>query len=239
MSAWGVDGCKAGWLAITTEGNNYSYGVYPSFADLISNNSGFDTCLIDIPIGLSSVSAPRTIDQKMRKELAGRASTVFPVPCRKAVYADTHDEAKLANLEIEGKSVPIQSFCISPKIRELDVYVSQLPKSKIIEGHPEISFKYLNGGVVLQSTKSSKAGLEERLSILEKYNRKAPDIYCKVFQNTLRKHVSRDDIVDAICLSVSVELAKNCLSFLTDENFTDEKGIEIKIGYYDPIRDLN
>jgi len=231
---WGIDGCKAGWLAVTTYGNNYRYGVYPSFAELIAKNSGFEICLIDIPIGLASTGVPRTIEQRMRKELPKRASTVFNVPCRKAVYADTHETAKLANLETVGQSVPIQSFCISPKIRELDLYVAEHPKDKIIEAHPEISFKYLNDGVVLLSRKTSKSGLEERLSILEKYNRKAPDIYNKILKNTLRKHVARDDIVDAICLSVSLELASDGLSYLTDENDFDERGIGIKIGYFDP-----
>lgn len=230
----GIDGCSAGWLAIYTRGNNYQYGVYSSISELYSKNPELDICLIDVPIGLSSMNHIRTIDGLMRKELRGRASTVFSTPSRKAAYSDTYGAAKNNNFEIERKSLSKQAFCITPKIREVDEFISTKPSLKLIEAHPEISFKYLNEGRVLKSRKSQVTGIEERLAILEKYNSKTPDLYQKVVKNTLRKHVKRDDVLDAICLSVSLELGMQNLNFLRDENLVDERGIEIKIGYYDP-----
>ena len=170
----------------------------------------------------------------MRGELNGRASTVFNAPTRDAVYSLDYDSAKLANLSVEGKSLSKQSFCITPKIKEVDQFVSLNSDLEVIEGHPEVCFKFLNESKIVQSKKSSKVGIEERLSILENYNQKAPDLYRKILAQTLRKNVQRDDIVDAICLAVTLELASDGLSYLTDENPRDEKGINIKIGYVDP-----
>jgi len=170
----------------------------------------------------------------MRKELKGRASTVFTTPCRKAVYSDSYAVAKSENIAVEGKSLSKQAFCISPKIREIDEFLLNNNSPILIEAHPEISFKYLNDGNVLLSKKSKPIGIAERLSILERYNSKAPDLYNRILENTLRKHVKRDDIVDAICLSISMELGRSELNFLEDENTSDERGIEIKIGYFDP-----
>lgn len=230
----GIGGCSAGWLVISTLGNNYKYGVFSSIQELSDKHPEARACLIDVPIGLSSKAKPRTIDARMRKELKGRASTVFTTPSRKAVYANSYVEAKDINTTIEGKSLSKQAFCISPKIKEVDKFLRQSPSLKLVEAHPEISFKYLNGGRVLKTQKSKPDGIEERLSILEIYNRKTPDLYKKILQNTLRKHVKRDDIVDAICLSISMELGAQKLQFLRDDNTFDERGIEMKIGYFDP-----
>jgi len=230
----GIDGCSAGWLAISTQGNSYKYGVFSTIDELHAKHLETQVCLIDVPIGLASRAKPRTIDAKMRKELTGRASTVFTTPCRKSVYAGSYDEAKSINKAVEGKSLSKQAFCITPKIREVDEFLLKNPNLKLIEAHPEISFKYLNDGGVLRSRKSKPEGIEERLSILERYNRKTPDLYQGILGNTLRKHVRRDDILDAICLAISMELGAQKLQYLKDENAVDERGIEMKIGYFDP-----
>lgn len=167
----------------------------------------------------------------MRKELRGRGSTVFNAPSRKAIYANSYDDACKNNLEIEGKKLSKQTFAICPKIKEADLFISRNSGIDIIESHPEICFKNLNEGRVLQTKKKTTDGLKERLSILKNYNPKTSQIYEKILSQTLRKNVARDDILDAICLSVVLEKANDTLNFLHDENLEDEKGIKIRIGY--------
>jgi predicted RNase H-like nuclease len=78
----GVDGCKAGWIAVFNNKGKYSYEIFRVFSDLMGKNTSLKRMLIDIPIGLSSEGYPRTIDANIRKELGSRSSTVFNAPCR-------------------------------------------------------------------------------------------------------------------------------------------------------------
>lgn len=232
MSIAGIDGCKKGWLLVKYS-NNYSFGVYQNISELIKDNEDLKRILIDIPIGLSSKKLERTIEKKLRSELKNKHSSVFNPPCREALYEKDYITAKQKNIEIEGKSLSIQSYNISKKIKEIDEYLSLNPQIEIIESHPELCFKYLNNGNILLSKKSKYNGLQERKNILFGYDEKLKDLFELIENNTLRKDVARDDISDAICLCLVNKLgSKENLSFIKDIIASDEKGIKIKLAYY-------
>ncbi len=228
----GVDACKAGWMMVKSVEETYAFGLWEGIEDMVGQNADIQRFLIDIPIGLGSASHPRTIDQKLRRELGKRSSTVFNAPVRKAVYAENYAEAKAKNLSVEGKSISIQSFNICPKIKETDEFLLQNDDIEMIESHPELCFKYLNDGKVVLSKKSTPEGAKERLAILRKYDATIPKLFEKILSETKRKQAKKDDILDAICLCLVNRLAAEKLNFLADENFTDEKEIEMKIAYF-------
>lgn len=231
----GVDGCKAGWIMVKHCRADYTFGVYSSISEMFSANSDLQRVLIDIPVGLASKNAKRTIERELRSELKSRHSTVFNPPCREALYAETDSSAKKLNIEVEGKSLSVQSLAIKSKIREVDEFLQENINVEVIESHPEFCFKYLNNGRVLLSKKRTEAGRKERLSILKNYFSDAEKIYERAANNTLRKSAAKDDIVDAICLCVVNKLSgKNNMNFIRDKNRVDEKGVEMKIGYFDP-----
>jgi 8-oxo-dGTP diphosphatase len=232
----GVDGCPKGWFMIKYKDDNYTFGVYENIQELIDENRDSGRILIDMPIGLSSKSHKRTIDVLLRKELKGRSSTVFNAPCREAVYKIDPDESKQKNLMIEGKSLSIQSLSLREKIRQIDEYLQKTSREKIeiIESHPELCFKYLNTNhEILQTKKSTKKGIDQRLTILKKYEPRIEQIFKNILMATKRKEVRKDDVVDALCLCIVNRLGENGkLSFLVDENRADNKQIKIKIGFY-------
>lgn len=234
MSIAGIDGCPAGWVMIKYKRNEYSSAVYQNFTLLINQNPDLITAFIDIPIGLSSRTHPRTIDQKLRRELIPRQATVFNAPCRESAYLDSIQEARSRNIEIEGKSLSLQTLNISPKIREVDRYLNEAQSFKLFESHPELCFKYLNQGNVLLSKKSTPEGQSVRLNILNQYEKDATQLILNFLDNYPRKDVKPDDIIDAFCLCICLKLARqNQLSFLRDQNEKDEKDIPIQIAYYD------
>lgn len=232
MSIAGIDGCKKGWLMVKYS-DNYSFGVYQNISELIKDNEDIKRILIDIPIGLSSKKVKRTIEKKLRGELKYKHSTVFNPPCREALNENDYVTAKRKNIEIEGKSLSIQSFNISNKIKEIDKYLRSKSEMEIIESHPELCFKYLNNGNVLLSKKSEYNGILERKNILFGYDENLKDLFELIEKNTLRKDVVRDDICDAVCLCLVNKLGiKEKLSFIKDVNSLDEKGIKIRLAYY-------
>ena len=231
----GVDGCKLGWIIVKYDEQNYSFGLYSTIEELYEDNQDLQRVLIDIPIGLASSSHKRTIEKQMRIALSSRSSTVFNPPCRRAVYLDDYEKAKVVNLEVEMRSISIQAFNISKKIREMDEFlIKNQPQTEWIESHPELCFKSLNIGQVVLSNKKTEDGRAERLKILSKYEASVFDTYNLILTQTKRKDVKQDDIVDALCLCIVNKLClKNGVDFLVDEHQRDELGIKIRIGLYE------
>ena len=129
----GVDGCKKGWVMVKYNKSNYTYGIYSSISELFSENQELERVLIDIPVGLASENFSRTVEIGLRKELKYRHSTVFNPPCREALYAGSDISARKKNLEIEGKSLSIQSLAIKNKIRETDEYLMSNEKLRALK----------------------------------------------------------------------------------------------------------
>ncbi len=238
MTFGGIDGCKAGWLLITYKAGKYSWHLLQDINQLSNIIIGSARLFIDMPIGLAAQNHPRTIEKVLRNELGNRSATVFNVPVREAVYESDKQRAKELNIKITGKSLSEQSLNIKPKILELDQFLKQKPKDlELIESHPELCFKYLNGSI-LQTRKSEKSGVEERLEILKNYDPACLKVYKSIFQNTLRKHIKADDIVDALVLCLSNRLNEyNAPHLLLDANRYDKLHNEIKIGYFAPKKD--
>ena len=234
MKVGGVDGCRQGWVMVRNAEGKYAAGIYDTFEALMKENADLDRILIDIPIGLSSPGYKRTIEVLMREALKGRSSTVFNVPCRLAVYEENDEKARALNRDVEGKSLSIQSLNIRAKIKEVDRYLTEgKPKVELVESHPELCFKFLNGGKVVPSKKASPEGMRERLAILRRYDPQWVKFFEETFGQYKHLALKKDDVVDAICLCLVNTLGYGGkLSYLTDLNGVDEKGTRIRIGFF-------
>jgi 8-oxo-dGTP diphosphatase len=231
----GVDGCRAGWLMIKFANDEYTFDVYPDFQKLIRFNPDLDRIFIDIPIGLSTKKIKRTIDSTLRRVLKKRGSTVFNAPSRPAVYEINDEKARALNIQIEGKSLSIQSLNIRNKIKEVDEFLihSATFRSKIYESHPEFCFSVLNGDILL-SKKSTKEGIKARLEIIKSKNPVLHRLYNQILHQTKRNEVKKDDIVDAICLCICNQIAlMKGIKLLKDENTEDIEHIPIRIAYFE------
>ena len=166
----GTDGCKNGWITCILDHGELRMEHHDSIEALINSYPEFDAFLIDMAVGLRTSADQLRPDDLARKELGTRSATVFPIPCRQAVYAATEEEQKNANIHVFGKSLAKQSIAIIPKIRELDEFLSSHPqyKNRILESHPELAFARLKGSVVL-TRKKEYSGFCERENILQKY----------------------------------------------------------------------
>ncbi len=117
MICLGADGCKDGWIVAVLE-EDLRLERYPSIGKIIDAYPDFSAFLIDIVIGLRDSLEQIRPDDMARKELKPRGSTLFPVPSRAAVYQDTYDEQKKANissLEKACQNSPLPSFPRSEK----------------------------------------------------------------------------------------------------------------------------
>lgn len=225
----GVDGCRAGWAVAVLDHGELRLEVYKSIADLVMTYPSFDALLIDMAIGLRNNPNQVRPDIAAREELGPKASSVFPIPSREAVYAKGEEEQKKANLRTLGKSLSKQSLAIIPKIRELDEFLKNNPdyRGKILESHPEVDFARMNGSVVL-SRKKEEPGPSERIHILTEYLNKR-DLF-GMYGKAKQLGCGQDDLIDAICLAVTAALhAHGQSEILPEKPESDETGLVMQL----------
>ena len=145
----GIDGCRAGWVLVTTPvaGDGASQvDVVRDLAEVVSDlDSGqLVAVAIDVPIGLP-VSGPRPCDVEARRLIGPRRSSVFPAPSRAVLEAETYAEALAMSRAISGKGLSKQLFGIIPKIREVDRLLTCERQRSIVETHPEVCFADIGG----------------------------------------------------------------------------------------------
>lgn len=220
----GIDGCKGGWIVADINDEKLEVRKFNSLEE-ICDEIPFDTCIIDMVIGLQSKESDVRPDSLARHELKGRASTIFPAPCRQAVYGETKEERIAANVEVLGKKFTSQTDAIIPKIREVDEFLQHNTKYKnvIEESHPEVCFSRLKGEV-LMSSKHTDEGIHERAEVLQKYINGASYEEIKTISSKLKCNM--DDITDSICLAIVANLEKAERTETIPENpMIDETGL--------------
>ena len=120
MKTIGVDACRKGWFAVSIDSNDaWEIGIFDSIGELWSTRQSDVLILVDIPIGLPD-NGKRQCDVEARKMLKKRASSVFPVPCRQALHADTYKQACRINQKTLGIRLSVQTWNLAHKMREVD-----------------------------------------------------------------------------------------------------------------------
>jgi predicted RNase H-like nuclease len=215
----GVDGCPGGWIAVwQQDGGEPSVRVFPDFAALIATFPGDTIVAVDMPIGLPEFSqrGGRGPEALVRPLLGERQSSVFSIPSRAAVYAETapfttvaewyaaHRRASEVAMRTSDppRGVSIQAFGIFPKIREIDALLREQAglKERAVESHPEVAFMRLNGGRPMSLPKKIKGmvnpvGMEERKALLCRYG------YERAFLDQKAPAGAKsDDFLDAACM---------------------------------------
>ncbi|TPI61182.1 DUF429 domain-containing protein [Mesorhizobium sp. B3-1-3] len=244
----GVDGCKAGWIAVHREaGVAPSVSVFPSFQSLLDALPNA-TIAVDMPIGLPDFSRKggRGPEALVRPLLGARQSSVFAIPSRAALYADTSDfttiEAWYAAHRLASavametsdppRGISIQAFGIFSKIREIDQLVIARPdlRRRIFESHPERAFCRLNGGTAMALPKKIKgavnpAGMEERKALLCRHG------YEKAFlDQAAPRGAASDDFLDAAAMMlIAGRIASGEARPSPDPPLADRFGIPVAI----------
>ncbi len=158
----GVDGYRKGWIAVALDpSGDVQVSTHPSFSEVLSSQA--QVIAVDIPIDPPGLGV-RAADAGARAFVGGsRASSVFPTPPRAALEARSFAEANEIARTITGKGISQQAFALGRKI--LEVHTLAEVDERVIEMHPEVSFRELAGEPVLES-KHTAAGLARRRELL-------------------------------------------------------------------------
>jgi predicted RNase H-like nuclease len=198
----GVDGCPAGWIAVTIAAEGLLAPCVTITRDFAELTEGVEKIAVDMPIGLPDHSANggRGPERLVRPLIGGRQSSVFSVPSRRAVFCADYREACAAALDTSDppRMVSKQAFNLFPKIREIDALLRERPEltNTVFEVHPEVAFWRIGGEAPLALPKKVKSrghlpGLALRRDLLVAAG------YPAAFLERAPRGAGPDDLLDA------------------------------------------
>jgi predicted RNase H-like nuclease len=220
----GADGCPTGWVVCRRDADgSLDVRVVKTLAEACE---GLSILAVDMPIGFVDVPRPpRACEAEARKLLPGKASSVFPTPCRPALACTTHAAANAVSRKL-GIGINQQTFHLFPKMREVDELLRSRPKLKriVYEAHPELAFARMNGDRPVLSKKRQPDGYTERRRLLAKHG-----FTCPVDRLS---GAARDDILDAIAVCrTALLIAERKAARLGPARARDSCGLPMNIWY--------
>jgi len=127
---------------------------------------------------------------------------VFYAPSERAIECEDYEDAKEEHGSDIGHGLMKQAHNLRKKILDVRNTIKDGYDGVVRESHPELCFAALNGQPIAYA-KSSEAGQELRLQLLEDELEDARALYDETKEEYLRQEVRRDDILDSMCLAVA------------------------------------
>jgi predicted RNase H-like nuclease len=208
----GLDGCPGGWIAVFVRltGEDGAVLVCRRFVDVLAAPQAPAIVAVDIPIGLPDWAGHggRAAENAVRPLLGQRQSSVFSVPSRTAIYAQSYAAACRAALATSEppRSVSKQLFNIAPKIREVDetLRADAALAARIFEVHPELAFWRFNGERPLIEPKKIRSRLYEPGLHLRRRLLATTGLPSVVANAPPPKGAAADDLLDALaCAAIA------------------------------------
>ncbi len=249
FTAYGVDGCKAGWFYIAFgPSEKIRWGIERTIGALVSKAAADDRIFIDIPIGLPHDRLGRACDAKARKTLhtQGRAASVFSAPVRAVLHhANNYPRANQISKELTGErgrkanGLNKQTFNILPKIKEVDDLLGSCGKARgiIREIHPEVCFWALAGNRPMQYKKHLLKGFFERLAVLRELWPSISETIEAILEDAAvleehgRGNLGGDDILDAAAAAITAWAEPAALRTLPERPPKDQRGLPMEMVY--------
>jgi predicted RNase H-like nuclease len=224
-----VDGCAAGWVAVTLGQAMPGLAAPPVVGVAVAATLDLLPLSvvtgIDMPLGLLGAGW-RDADLLARQALGRRGVTVFAIPPRAVWECQSYAEANRLCRELAGTGLSVQAWGLRRKIAEADQFRRRAATGpggvRLHEVHPELSFAALDGAP-LSDTKHTPAGLAVRRDLLARAGINLPGRVAGA---------AEDDLLDAAAVAWSARrIATGTAVTLTNGNQSADDGSEIAIRY--------
>ncbi|MFZ2490450.1 MAG: DUF429 domain-containing protein [Thermoanaerobaculia bacterium] len=225
----GIDGCRAGWVAVIEDAEGLHALVAATDAELYDVIDSAAITAIDIPIGLAE-SGARACDHHARRFLGGGHSSVFPAPLRALVAIHDHAEAARRSREVQGKGVSRQAVAIYPKVQQIDriLQMHRELRDRVCEVHPEVSFVAWNNGAALGASKHTPEGVELRRALVAThFGSEAVESVIECVRGRARI----DDVLDAFAALWTAERIADGRARELGDGHCDATGLPMRIVY--------
>ncbi len=218
----GVDGTTNGWVGIVLADGRYETANAAETLDaLVAEAGAMDVIAIDMVIGW--VAGTRRADSLIRKQLPGRAPTVFNAPPAAVRGASSYEEGCTLAEEATGKKITKQTWYLVPKIEEATAFAAS-SSCRVVEAHPELSFATMRGDGPIPFSKKTWGGLVERRDLLAAEGIDLPDYI------GAPARAAPDDVLDAAAVAwTAYRVATDRAEYLPDEPEEGIDGVQITV----------
>lgn len=167
MIAVGIDGAKGGWVGVALgEAGVTGARLFPELAGALAAWPDADAYAVDMPIGLPQ-RGRRRVDEEAQRFVGPRRASVFFAPPRAALLVPYAEALRVA------PGLSRQAYSLGAKILEVEPLAARDPR--VVEVHPECSFRELAGGP-LEHPKTTWAGFRMRVRLLESAGVRVPEL---------------------------------------------------------------
>lgn len=192
----GLDGWKRGWVVVELADGAFRRAfASPTLARALDGLEHSRVVGVDMPIGFPTGEV-RSADLAARTMVGARRSSVFLVPPRAVIAAPTYREARALSTKLWGRGLSAQTYALRNKILEVEEHCKT--DGRLIEVHPEVSFREL-AGQPLPHPKRTWNGLHQRIALLGNAGIVLPDLLDEL------GGVPADDVLDAAVVAWSAD----------------------------------
>jgi predicted RNase H-like nuclease len=225
----GVVPVRAGWLVAGAKWQGATIApeeprVVGAFIDVLDYKPAYGIIAVFTPIGLLEEPRPRgrSCEREARHVLGvPRGSAIASAPTRSALEAPTYEEASKAS---GGHLSPVGWHRV-PKIAEVDKAIAPYWQRTVYEVHPELSFFQLADDRPLRYPKRTRAGIEERETLLRS---RLPGV--ERLLDAKISGVSQSHLLDAgACLWTARRIAARAVNRLPEDPEWDTLGLRMEI----------
>ncbi|GAA2782711.1 DUF429 domain-containing protein [Kitasatospora paracochleata] len=167
MTVLGVDGCRGGWVGIALVDGRFQRAWFErTLAELLGRVPEAEVVAVDIPLGLLETGR-RQAEALARPLLSPHGSRIFSVPPRAAWVESDNDRAAADRIsrQFGGGGMSAQTWGLKEKVRDARPCWEAEPQ-RLIEVHPELSFRELAGGATVRPGKKTWNGTAVRRRLL-------------------------------------------------------------------------
>jgi predicted RNase H-like nuclease len=140
----GIDARPKGWVAVALGDGDPVVASAGQLSELIDRFTEATVVAIDMPIGFSEGVRPCDLDA--RSFVGPRRNSVFMTPPEDVLYAPTYPEANALSRAKGLGGISKQAFALAVNVRRVAELVET--DQRVIEVHPEVSFRALLGSDV-------------------------------------------------------------------------------------------
>jgi len=226
----GVTPCAGGWLVFGAKLQGVTVlaedpFVLKTLEEVIDYRPSYSVVALDAPIGLPEepgLGGIRACDRDAREMLGWpRRVGVDPVPSRKTLQAESLEEAQA----IEPWITPME-FRRFRWIREVDGEIQPYRQRTVYSCNPELTFYLLNGDKPMRFAKTTPAGFDERMILLQM---KFPGLE-KMVRFTKTRGASSLNKLDAAAILWSARrIAGKVVTRLSQDPEWDDSGLRMEL----------
>jgi predicted RNase H-like nuclease len=191
----GVDGARGEWVVALTDGRSLVLHSAPTVSAVLDLTAHCAAVGVDMPLHMPEKDY-RPCELEAKALLGPARSSIFHTPVRAVLDTDSYIDACAVSRAVTGKAISKQSWYLLPSIRAW--IAADVDRSRIVEVHPETTFRVVGDGVT--ASKKTAQGAGQRLKALSAF---LPAAALVDAMATVPAGPAMDDVLDAIAAAWS------------------------------------